>query len=407
MHIDYIQELLSLSTLSEDSLFSALGDDPWKKRIALCKEADKWKQAIQICTDRLKYFRKSLKFQNELAELHFSATLAKLSNGKSQEQQLQDAKTLEAGINHLEKLSKDYPDNLNIFELLGYLNHWHAIKLVNADYLAEALLAVYKARTYNPYLEKADKMYKELIKKMIKLISQSREINVKKPNKRLTKKEKHLQTQASKGFTLRDIYMNSREAKATAEAFKVAQTGKTFVAKYPGLVELEPVTINALSERKIFGDEDKAVVEKTPVSPLELPILIPLSSKCQRETGIFTLWLFSRQDISLKFQAALAGVLLLTAGGLTIRESLVRSARDNTYKQILEAAERQDHLSVVKEAEAFFATAPLSGKDERNQQVKQLYAQAFVRWVFQQGDPLDEKALVHIKRYQALMNHSR
>lgn len=90
-----------------------------------------------------------------------------------------------------------------------------------------------------------------------------------------------------------------------------------------------------------------------------------------------------------------------------MRERAVSSVRNDTYQQILNASQRQDYVSVVEAAEKFLANHPFNGKDGRDRQVKQLYAQALVQWNAQQESPLDKDALAHIKRYQELINNSK
>lgn len=420
---------------------------------------------------RLKRFPKSINSQNERVEVSFSATLAKLSNGQSEAKQLKDAKTLQTGITRLEKLSKDYPYNLNAFEFLGHLHHLRAIKLGNCGRLAEAMVEVQKAIAHNPYIEQAPETRNKLVQAMNQLQAQVQNIPY---NVILNHKEKRLLAEANKGFAPMNAYIKSAAAKATIDAFNTAQaisiwrsiglpepevetnTGSptlmstsngqklptksttdwnrqalllvdalncignnppqnpwdlaaawdAVVAQEPELAELDHGLIYAFLDRNLFRSTsiETSVASQIPVPPLKQPPLTPISTQRQWSTQLFIPWLFSPQDIRIKFQAVVASVLVVIAGGLTIHDTSVRSARDAAYQQILEAEQQQDYLKVVKGAEAFFANTPLSGKDGRNQQVMQLYSKALVRWVAQQEDQLNDKAQEHLKRYQAVMN---
>ena len=119
-HIAYIQKFLDLSAISNASLLSLLAK-PWEQRITLCKETKKWQEAIQYCQVRLRYLPNSSDFQNNLAEIHWLATLEKHREAKSPAHHRQNAKTLQAGIKALEKCGQQYPYNLNIFKFLGCL----------------------------------------------------------------------------------------------------------------------------------------------------------------------------------------------------------------------------------------------------------------------------------------------
>ncbi len=236
IHIDYIQKLLNFSARFQEELLSML-KLPWEQQLDLYKEAKKWKPAIELCTERLKHFPKSVNYQNELAEVYFSATLAKLNNGNSEAKQLKDAKTLQGGIARLEKFSNDYPYNLIAFELLGHLHHLRAIKLGNGGRVAEALVEVQKAIAHNPYIEQASQTRSELVQMMNQLQAQ---MNLILPNTILTEKGKRLLAEAKKGFEPINAYIESAEVKATMYAFKVAQAISVWRAI--GLAEPEAET---------------------------------------------------------------------------------------------------------------------------------------------------------------------
>ena len=186
----------------------------------------------------------------------------------------------------------------------------------------------------------------------------------------------------------------------------VAATWEAVIAQKPELAELDARLIHAFLEPKLFRSTEEPMAPKTPVPPLEPPPLTHIVTKRKRSTEPLIPWLFSRQDIQIKAQVAVASVLMLTAGWLTFHDASVRSARDAAYQQILAAEQRQDYLKVLKGAEAFFANTPLSGKDGRNQQVMQLYSKALVRWVAQQEGQLDGEAQKHLDRYRAVMSNS-
>jgi site-specific recombinase len=105
--------------------------------------------------------------------------------------------------------------------------------------------------------------------------------------------------------------------------------------------------------------------------------------------------------LRLKLQVGVAGLLLLIALGVAGRDRFVMETRDSAYQRILTAQQQQDDLAVVENAEIFFANAPLSGKDDRNQQVMDLYAESFVRWFAQQEQPSDSAVQARIDRYRA------
>ena len=476
IHIDYIQNLLDLSAISNDSLLSLLGK-PWEKRITLCKETKKWQEAIQYCQERLRYLPNRSGFQNDLAEIHWLATLEKHREAKSPAHHRQNAKTLQAGIKALEKCGQQYPYNLNIFKFLGSLYRLQSISLVNRDQFSGALVAIQKAVTYNPYLEKAFETRTELIQTMTQLQEQMNQVQqeiAQKFNARLNKHGQKLLTEAKKGFGPMNAYMESEPAKMTARQFQVAQAihlweviglpeppegwqkeplagvmlgvngqtiplessnswrrkalqlwqeigriiqqpparkaalaavWQTVVAHKPDLADLDSTLICAFLERKVFGKEsDRVLVTPTPEVIEEPPTLTPIAVKRLRGAEPLLPWLFSSQDKRIKIQAAIASILILVAGGSGIQDRWRISARESAYQQILAAEQNQDNLSVVQGAETFFANSPLSGKDGRNEQIRELYTQSLVRWFAQQENSPDADAQKHLERYRQVMN---
>ena len=476
IHIDYIQNLLDLSAISNDSLLSLLGK-PWEKRITLCKETKKWQEAIQYCQERLRYLPNRSGFQNDLAEIHWLATLEKHREAKSPAHHRQNAKTLQAGIKALEKCGQQYPYNLNIFKFLGSLYRLQSISLVNRDQFSGALVAIQKAVTYNPYLEKAFETRTELIQTMTQLQEQMNQVQqeiAQKFNARLNKHGQKLLTEAKKGFGPMNAYMESEPAKMTARQFQVAQAihlweviglpeppegwqkeplagvmlgvngqtiplessnswrrkalqlwqeigriiqqpparkaalaavWQTVVAHKPDLADLDSTLICAFLERKVFGKEsDRVLVTPTPEVIEEPPTLTPIAVKRLRGAEPLLPWLFSSQDKRIKIQAAIASILILVAGGLGIQDRWRISARESAYQQILAAEQNQDNLSVVQGAETFFASSPLSGKDGRNEQIRELYTKSLVRWFAQQENSPDADAQKHLERYRQVMN---
>lgn len=155
---------------------------------------------------------------------------------------------------------------------------------------------------------------------------------------------------------------------------------------------------------QLFGEEqDHALI--TPPSPDSTPPLFTgISASKKRGAEPFLPWLLSRQDVRIKIQAAVASVLILTAGGLIVREQKASVVRDTAYQNILIASRHQNDLGVVEESETFFAHFPLSDKDGRKQKVMDLYSESLVRWLTQQGDTPTTATQEHLNRYRTVLN---
>lgn len=223
VHIDYIQQLLDLSPVSAQEVETLLGE-AWQTRITAYKEDKKWRQAINYCQQRIKWLPNNITFQGELAEIHYLKVLAKLGEARTDNQYTKNAKHLLNGIQTLEKYLKDYPYNVTIFEMLGSLYYLRAISLANNNSLALALLCIQKAVTYNPYLQKAFESRNELIETMKQLQEQVNQLQVDiRHGAQLTPKGQKMVAEVNKGFALMNVYIDSDEAKETANDFYIAE----------------------------------------------------------------------------------------------------------------------------------------------------------------------------------------
>ncbi len=448
-HLRYIENLLEFSTLSLNDQLALLG--PAKdNQIKLYEESQQWEQAIQVSAGMASRFPDGERYQNKLAELIFSKTLAELTNGESEQENLADSKRLERGVQRLEKFRFDYPYNVTVFELLGYLHYLQAIKLGNAKRVAEALVEVEKALIYNPHLEKGQEIAKQLTEMMQNLQVQMEDLEREmkyQPNKVLNAEGILLRSQARKGFKPLQDYHESDEPRMTVNAVRLAHgrqiwrdiglpelsdgweerattllsaLGEVFnnppedkaqvpaawnevTKKNPDLAELDSHLISAYLGYRLFGENADDFQQKpAQPRPADFPVLVGTDKGlCDREP--FGYWLFSRGDIRVKVQAGIAIILLLAAGGLAVRDLLHRNVRTTAYQQITQAAAHNDYLAMVTAAERFLAAPVLSLKDEREQRVRELYDQAMVHWFAASRGEFDAEAQSHLKRYQALM----
>lgn len=116
----------------------------------------------------------------------------------------------------------------------------------------------------------------------------------------------------------------------------------------------------------------------------------------------FLLWMLNSQDIALKLLALFSISFLLFTSVFMYHELSSISIRNRTYLEILQAEREQDYLAVILKAEKFLNNSSFKGKDLRESEIRQLYAQAFVQWISKKGDQLDDKDWKIINRYQRL-----
>lgn len=140
-----------------------------------------------------------------------------------------------------------------------------------------------------------------------------------------------------------------------------------------------------------------------PVSPLDAPVLTPAPRAAFQRGEPFELWLFSRSDPGLKLLAASAALLLALALGMTAQDWLGAATGDAAYARVLDAAGRRDYLAIVDAAPAFLRSLPRSGDDPRAAQVRDLYAEAFVRWFASLDADEADGARPRVERFRELM----
>jgi hypothetical protein len=348
-------------------------------------------------------------------------------------------------------MQQSYPYKVMLFEMLGHLYHLRAVKLANSQRLADALVAVQKALTYDPSLEEAQATRTKLVEMMQELQSHMQEAVAElaqRPGATLNEQGRRMRDDAQQGFGPINAYLESSEleristALSNARARRVWQSiglstpierwdershalleGLSRVLENPpadrtavplawtavatpqaDLAELDPVPICTFLERRLFGGEAETTeaVEQALVAPTAPPVLTVAPAQRHIRGEPLVYWLWSGQDLRLKLQIAVALVAVLVVGGLTIRDILAHYTRDAAYHRLIAAAQQQDSRGIIDGAEVFLSHPSLSGKDGRNQQVAKLYNEAFVRWFIDLDSELDTAAEARIGRYRTL-----
>lgn len=190
---------------------------------------------------------------------------------------------------------------------------------------------------------------------------------------------------------------------ARAMACEAAGQAAEARVAYALLADLYPD--EALYERSVGGPRAAARRPEPPpsVSLLDAPVLTPVAPAALQRGEPFELWFFSRADVALKALAASAALLLALAIGLTALEALNSATRDAAYARMLDAAGRGDYVTVLDAAPAFLRARPLAGADARVARVRDLYAEAFVRWFSSLDAAEAAAARPRIEQFRALM----
>lgn len=451
-HAAFIEELLPYSSLHKEAWISLL-DTPWQQQITQARAQENWLRALKLCRHRLTLYPKSTSYQTELAEVQSESILVDLERSESSAQCLANAQKLARGINQFENIANTYPYNPVIYDYLGNFHHLHAIQLGNGKQVAEGLVAVEKALAYVPDLQEANTTRTALSQTMNQIQSSVQEMLAtlnQQLNAQLNTQGQELLAQSEKGFTLRDKYLTSEHHNQVQANIKLAQAMQIWL-QLPGfpsdpteqqacslLVGLSHILLQPPPDKASLPDEwqrvcqvqpelaelpcepiynfleqhlwkkqtsGPSIITPPPSSP-EAVVIQPRYQKNQFSQEPFLPWLFSRQDPTLKMQMGAAVIALLVASGLGLYEISTRSIRARAYTQLLDANQRNELINVMKSAETFLSRTPLSGKDARENQVKNLYSQAFVNWFMQQHtSPKDSDVHNYYNRYKKLMRN--
>ena len=450
-HITFLETLLPYSSLESDAWLTLLAS-PWQRQVDRYRADKDWHQAIRMCRHRLSLYPKSVPYQTELAEVQAAKILADLRQADSSEQSLANAHHLAKGIQQFERLAQTYPHNPAIYDYLGNLHHLHAIQLGNGMKVAEGLVAVEKALIYAPHLQEALNTRNHLLQSMNQIQARVTQLLAelrRRPNAYLNPQGQHLRNQAKKGLTLQQAYQRSRQATVAQNAVELAQamqlwhnlsglppdpTAQQALALCQSLTQilqqpppdkaslpdewqrvgqtkselsdlpLEPIC--AFLEQRLWKKQGSTFtpIVTPPPPPPDPPIVLPSQRQPQPSHEPILPWIFSRQHPILKAQVALAMLALFAAGGLGLYEFSVRSMRARAYEKILAAAQQNQSIEILDGAETFLSYSPLSGKDAREDQVKDLYSKTFVAWFMQQPDSSENSTVKrYARRYQQLM----
>ena len=389
-HIEYITKLVKLSSFSQEHLLGLLSH-PLQKQIELYVKSEEYSKACLICENRLSVFPDSIKFQNQFIELRSKAFSAKLKNELSKKKLAKNTQKLDREISWYKKFLKVYPYNLPAFHYLGSLYNASALQLNHSKQISKSFLHVEKSLSYNPDLILSQKLKQQIQAQVEQLQTNAAAIKQEIARKNqllnrlisgkrttLSAHGRWIVNEASIGLSLGNNYRKSSEFKNIADAYRLAKE------KYPDLVKAD------------IANQTVIITNSSINCKLE-----PKFNSTKLKNEPFLPWLFSRQDLGFKMLPGFASIFLLFTGGFLGRELWATERRNRTYQEIVEASEKYDSLKAIENAEQFLAYKSVKGKDDRESEVKQLYAQAFVRWLSNK-EQLNDSDWKIINRYQQL-----
>lgn len=438
-HLERMLELVDLS--GGGNKWIPLVGPGLRDRIAACEEAKEWNRAVGYADELLRRYPQEEPFVELKANLLFQRALAKLNKSESESAAENNAAELQKAAADLESLRPQYPEHALTFELIGHLKHIRAVNLANAGRPSDALLSNEESLAYWP-IPKAESD-RQVLSEMMQKTIQARDSLLlevsRRPNATLNSKGLRIKGQADAGFGPANRFIESDRAKEIQQKSNAARMRGIWerMGLTPPSERLDELTdklITAVVSVKettggaaerveqawaevIRNDEELKTVPVSAVSRFlqggreeassassdegDCPVLQVASAVAGKGREPVAMWLFSRQDLFLKGQAAVAIVLLLMASVITLQHRIDRKARDASWSQVEQAVMSNDDLGTVTGCENFFSTAP-PPSDPRVTEGKDLYRAAMVHWFAKNSGDLDPASLKHVERYRRL-----
>jgi hypothetical protein len=438
-HLDRIVELVELA--GGGNKWIPLPASGFKDRIAACKEAKEWSRAGGYSDELLRRYPQEEAFMVLKANLLFERALATLNKSESEWAAERNASALQNAAADLESLRSQYPDHAVPYELIAHLKHIRAVNLANAGLPSDALLSNEESLAYWP-IAKAESD-RQVLSEMMQNMIQARDTLLReisqRPNTTLNNKGLRMKMQADAGFGPANRFTESDRAKEIRVKSNTARLrgiwkrmgltppsdrldelteklitafvsvkettggaaeriGQAWAEVTRGNDDLKNIPASAVSRFVQGGTEETSSGRSEKGDCPMLPVPSGVAGKGREPIGI---WLFSRQDLFLKGQAAVAIALLLATSVITLQHHIDRKAREASWSQVEQAVMSNDDLSTVAACESFFSTSP-PDSDQRVTEGKELYRAAMVHWFARTSGDLDAASLKHVERYRQL-----
>lgn len=422
VHLRFVRELLKFNSWSSDEVSSLL-DPGIEAELGALEGAKRWDEAISCAKEYLTVIADDTKLRARQSLLYYKRTMERLS-AAAKGDELAGALVLAEGIQCLKGLNSSHPNISITYELIGHLQHLHAIKLANAGSLADALVAASEAQTYSPSLEDIGQLIEQLRENMIKLQKEMGKIQEElkwKPNVSLSQEGQRLQREATRGFTPLREYVDTGVSERVAKARHIASAHSVWrevgfkpnivpsneqalelyelanevyrsealtaedmlemiqvrEVAYPHLTEIQADQVVKFILRRRRENTSEAprseevlpasVSSKEPASP---PLIVTQASASKGDVP-FWYWLFGMQNLGIRAVFATAAFCLIAALSMTLVDAWGSQIRSQAYLAVSGAADRGDKESALAEADRFLAAWTFRADDPREEQIRQ------------------------------------
>jgi hypothetical protein len=463
-HVAAIEDCLTLGQAPPDSRDrSSLLASPWEVQLDLARAARQWDRAWEAVLKLRRLFPEHVEYLDDMVKIEVERSTTALVNSKYYPLvELRDADLIQEGIERLEAFRRQFPYTLSVFAALGKLHQLRAIKLAHGGEVSDALVEARMALTYAPDLDGVETTINDISEQLKHVIEEGLKIRSEvggRDDLELTPEAQRLCMVSLEGFQPLKEYLESDEPEDTAKALQAARSHDLWrrvglpppaerfddralalsnaianvLAQEPAdlaeaqtawssiaegdeiLSSIDPDPVCRYLSSKMTGGAEAGAKQQAPGEAATgaddqdgaVPKLSSPSRGQRKPEEPFEFWLLSRRGKWLKFQTVAAVILVVLGIGLTVQRIGYRRARDEAYGRILRAQETRDYLEIIRGVEAFLAHSPLTGRDDREARILEMYDEALVRWVVARGAADDPEALEHLKQYRTLTARAR
>lgn len=446
-------QLLKMSQSDIDALRNRALD----QQIVNAWKSGDWVGVIANCNLILKTEPGSIRYINLAA----AAAMRIIPQNEKQTTPLNTA-SLASGIEAIERARRLEPRRYFYYEQLATLSHLLAIAQFNSLQIAEALENENRALTFRPNFPVAQQSLLNMRAERAKLENQLRAVTTNLPRGRsLSMQGMQLQSQLFASAGVENRYQTSTAAAEIAKQRRIA-LGATIweSAQLPApLADADQVYMTVADELDALVRANTPLLEvplkwaaviakhpalhplsadklmiyiqtwvTNPTPPIPVSVVLPeinttntaqriaptgkMQNGGQRGQKPIGYWWYSPASGALR--ALLIAALLVLFVGLgaqtygRIQQSqrdqqmqTVVNARQTAYQQLIAASNAGDYAAGLDAAEAFFASPPINGTDNRMSQVQTLYRELLVAWIARTA-PAQAEIDARVNRFNAL-----
>jgi hypothetical protein len=335
--------------------------------------------AISLARAASTEVRGSSDFAVLLAKMIHSRLIRALSKGANDNEQRRDKKLLDSAVTEIGELLQKSPNCLTGYYAMAELLHVRSIRAAQLQLIGDALIDNRKALSYNPQHEGAlanRPQLLEIFEHLRKSFAEIQESISRDPRAGLNAAGLQLRSQLS---VAQGAALNAAPTPSEAAAGAAFAAAEKHAAESPG---------EDIKSAEQFG--------------FHRPLQSSLPDKSRPMRPPFSFWLFSREELRLKIQVAVALLLVLSTATVYSIDAYRATARDRLYDQLSAAVDSGKTAAALDAAAAYLSrSAPLRG-DRREAYVRRIYLSLTKQWAAAHAGVADPDTETRLRQFARL-----